>query len=638
MTSENVVSPLLLLVDVETLKDTEIYKIFAEDMDIMDEYFSFEEIEQNCELILESPKFENFKKNFETFLIHKNNYHIQYYIRLFSIFYLTRPKLLFMLPHLFSILLNVFHSKITEYKNILQDDSKHSYFWNNINEIFFKNEKTQIPQTFELFSLEENEENDIFEILFHDDTDRFISYLSKNQSIDINTTIEIPKTHKMHQLIEHFGDNFISYLNICCLFGSTKCFKYLILNNCNITNKTPTFSVAGGSTEIIQILNQRNISFKNPSYFASIIYHRYSLTDWLITNFGFKKFSLPNCAFSFNFKAFIFFLHNFQCFDEIYVNKNTSLHYFCIFGCFSAIKYLFDHGCTKDPPDNNGWTPLHNACLKNQLPMVEFLISNGCDKEAKDQNGNTPLHCSINKGYLHIVKYLIASGCNKESKNYDNYTPLHHACETNHIQIVEYLISQGCNLKCETLSYKTPLHTACEEGFLPIVECLIKHHCYINCQTLYRKTPLHFACEHGFLPIAEFLISQGCKKERKDYYGYTALHFACQNNHLPIVKYLISKQCNINSQTSNGRTPLHIACEYGFLPIVKYLISKDCDKEIKDKNGYTPLHFACYKGYFQIVEYLLSHGCNPKAYDNDGKTPSDIALQRKHIKIMQLFK
>ena len=48
----------------------------------------------------------------------------------------------------------------------------------------------------------------------------------------------------------------ISFSDFCCLFGSLKCFKYLLLNKCDITEETLKYSIAGGNHEIINIIKE----------------------------------------------------------------------------------------------------------------------------------------------------------------------------------------------------------------------------------------------------------------------------------------------------------------------------------------------------------------------------------------------
>ena len=65
----------------------------------------------------------------------------------------------------------------------------------------------------------------------------------------------------------------------CFFFAYLKCFKYLLLNKCEITNNWLT---AGGNKEIINILKENGYSFEE-CLFLSVKYHRYELTIWLKT-------------------------------------------------------------------------------------------------------------------------------------------------------------------------------------------------------------------------------------------------------------------------------------------------------------------------------------------------------------------
>ena len=79
----------------------------------------------------------------------------------------------------------------------------------------------------------------------------------------------------------------ISLIDFCCFFGSLKCFKYLLLNQCKITKATLKYSIAGGNQEIIAILQQNGHSFEE-CLETSVKYHRYELTNWLNENYKCK--------------------------------------------------------------------------------------------------------------------------------------------------------------------------------------------------------------------------------------------------------------------------------------------------------------------------------------------------------------
>ena len=150
----------------------------------------------------------------------------------------------------------------------------------------------------------------------------------------------------------------ISLIDICCFFGSLKCFKYLLLNKCEITTKTLQCSFAGGNEEIINFLKEKGHSFEK-CLKISVKYHRYELTRWLIENYKCKPVSLPLCIKYYNIDAFLYFL---------------------------------EHEHSIDETDKYEWTSLHSAFMIGHLPIVQYLIEKGSDIEAKDKNNETPLH------------------------------------------------------------------------------------------------------------------------------------------------------------------------------------------------------------------------------------------------------
>ena len=85
-------------------------------------------------------------------------------------------------------------------------------------------------------------------LLKNDDIDGFISFLSNNPTIDIQ---DLQNDDYYEAICEYSS---IAPIDYCCLFGSLKCFKYLLLNNCETSDVTVDFSVQGGNQEIIAIL------------------------------------------------------------------------------------------------------------------------------------------------------------------------------------------------------------------------------------------------------------------------------------------------------------------------------------------------------------------------------------------------
>ena len=85
-----------------------------------------------------------------------------------------------------------------------------------------------------------------------------------------------------------------------------KCFKYLLLNKCEITEFTLKYSIAGGNQEIINILKENGHSFEE-CLETSVKYHRYELATWLNKNYKCKPVLLPTCIWYYNIDTLLYF-------------------------------------------------------------------------------------------------------------------------------------------------------------------------------------------------------------------------------------------------------------------------------------------------------------------------------------------
>ena len=625
--SENKPDKLYQLSDVD--QNSEFYKLFEEEINFFNHFFSFEKYSKTINNIKNLPEFINdpifidFQQHFETFIRNENFKSFLTLYQLLSFLYTIRPKYLPIIILITPIIFDYYSPYINDIKNYLSVQSfktLNNFNYHPLSTLFLKiinenqylvenliNGSTQ-KRNIKLIQMEllqhseyltlcsfmsefptknqffikyylriENEEpigknnEEMINIIIQDDYNELIAFLSKHPEFSIHSDIVIPYSHELIQLIQN---DLISLIDLCCFFGSNHCFKYFYMNLCKFSSKTNKYCIIGGNYEIIQILNQLNIDFNN-CLDISITYHQYSLSDWLLANYENEPILECYCASCYNMKYLLF------------INYNTFQDY----------------------------------------NITDILLQNINEKDIN------LIHKFCEIGYFPILEYFIKNGCNKDCQNHVGRTPLHIACKEGHLKIVEYLISIGCNKDCQDEKGKTPLHFACREGYLPIVECLIRNGCNKECQNKDGLTPLHFACRGDYLPIVQCLIRNGCNKECKDIYKSTPLHDACKSGHLKIVEYLISIECNKDFQDKNGLTPLHFACRKGYFPIVEYLISIGCNKECQDKDGLTPLHFACREGSLPIVEFLIKNGCNKECKDKYKSTPLDYALMTGHQNI-----
>ena len=593
--------------DVEMLHDTELYRLLESDICIIRSFFELGEEETSTSCVERKAFIENFKR----YIDQKKDIGYRYIFRLLSCFFHGRPKLVSLFEPLLKIALGFYtdqkeeinffiHCKLYQQKlkfcafDLLQDFDYDKFCSEETN--YFDINPTE-------------DENNIISIIYHDDTDSLINYLSENITFDIAKDIEITKNI---DYISYFNlyclqQTEISLINACCLFGSVKCFKYFLLNNCPLKNTGP-YSIISGNMEIIHILQQKGVDFSG-CFNICIEYHRYAICDWILFNYGWKAAPLSLCLTHFNFEAFLLNIYNGVPLSDADLNNKNALHVCSEMGITQLCDYLISHANIIESIDSKNLKPIHYACKNGNYDIAIKLIDKDCDLQSKSNYSDYPLHLACNECSLQIVQLLVSKGVNIEAKNISMQTPLHVACMRGYLPIVEYLIDNGCDIEARNKYERSALHFACEAGHLNIVQFLIQHHCEKEPSDKFGETPLHYACKRGSLPIVKYLVSQGCKIQPLDTFLRTPLHLACVYNHFSIIEYMISNGCNKECLDEHKYTPLHYACVGGNIDIVKYLLSQGCNKNPIDNQSHTPLYYANSKRFTHIVEYMKSHGC-----------------------------
>ena len=195
-----------------------------------------------------------------------------------------------------------------------------------------------------------------------------------------------------------------------------KCFKYLLLNKCEITHSgydnTLKYSIAGGNQEIINIIKENGYNEFKECLETSVKYHRYELTTWLNENYKCVPVYLPDCIECYNIDAFFYFLQHVHSLDEKDVLGRPCLHLASYIGSIPIAQYLIENGSNVDVVDYDDRIPLHIACENDHLPIVQYLVENGANVLAEDVFNMTPISWSFGK--IDIIKYLVSKGAKQK--------------------------------------------------------------------------------------------------------------------------------------------------------------------------------------------------------------------------------
>ena len=473
------------------------------------------------------------------------------------------------------------------------------------------------------------EEGTIPYYLFNDDISGLQDYVSRRFNVDFNEK-PIIKYLKHSIILDYFEPNLFQH---SILFGSIKCFKYIMLNDAvNIDNECNMAAIASGNSEIIHILEQKNVFYDARCFELAILFHHNEIFQWLV------RMHLPYFDFHCRIESSSILFLNEEIFHFIVNNYGSpfmiedfilTVQYAIYSFNFPLFKYLYENIHMDKNFIYNLGTPnlLCFACFLNQLDLVKYLIINDMiDIESTDIYNNRAIHVACQYGYLPIVEFLVSQGCDINAKNSRMETPFFIACKFEQLSVMEFLYTTSkIDINAKNGDGITPFFDACTKCSLPIVKFLVEHGCDQTCKTQQGDLPFfnYFKEE-----IARYIVLKNKDNLLSDSKGRTFLHYSAYYNRTEFCKDLISLNIDKDSKDQNGMTPLHHACLSNSLDSVKYLISINADKESIDNYKRTPLHYACLNNCQKVYEYLISIGANQEQKDVDGFTPFALANLR----------
>ena len=295
----------------------------------------------------------------------------------------------------------------------------------------------------------------------------------------------------------------VSLISLAAFYGSIKVFRYLMINDHQITKETTECAIKGGNEDILELMMNKEISFAGMLNIA-IHFHRHDIAQWIISNFGFEQVHLTECISSFNTLGFVFFYINGADVNEqvngyipiimaaesgrieicrFLIQHGANINAANLYGDIAltravnnmhlnVLSLLFDNGAEVEYRASNGKTLLHQAAENDRVPLCEFLLQKGADIEAKDNDQSTPLMLAAANGSLGTLQFLIEKGADKEVKNKYAYTALVWAVENDKKDVVKYLLEIGC--EPQYTSEIQPLSKAKNEEMEEIIKQYIK--------------------------------------------------------------------------------------------------------------------------------------------------------------------
>lgn len=245
--------------------------------------------------------------------------------------------------------------------------------------------------------------NPVTVLIREDDADKLQEYIAKT---NLDYDHEIP-----YSLFEDLSCFFKKkdmpkMIDYAAFYGSINVFKYLMMNNSKVTEKTMEYAVYGGSYEIIHILENLNCPTSN-ALEASIRIHNNELYDYFINTVGLQHTdkTMIRAVVNYNIKVIKEILSNneyYTLFPKISDDSGTSLLGISISQVFPDLTEMFStiKGFNLNEQQNSFYTYLMEACFSRSLEIAKFLV----EKVKVDVNATTLLGIFI--FYYLILLYL----------------------------------------------------------------------------------------------------------------------------------------------------------------------------------------------------------------------------------------
>ena len=311
-------------------------------------------------------------------------------------------------------------------------------------------------------------------VIKSDDVERFIEIMaqpSNSDFVDIDISLyDVRFNDSPYNRIQKVRDNLplskISLIDLAALHGSEKCFKYLLLNDAMITEKTFINAARGGNLEIIRIMEQTiNINNATSGFKAAIIHGRYDLANWLLQNYP-VEFSVDMIRYA-----------NENNIMDSLIQDTTFQEHFSVFNEFINISpnqpsdmlgLLIENGAqvrsheitilvrdlagteylkaildsVENPTDFITTESITEAIKKGQrgMPYLDLLIKKGGNINEMNEYGTIPLYCVRD---IEMAEFLIQNGVDVNARGKDGRTALFWAIVYGQHQIAELLLQSG---------------------------------------------------------------------------------------------------------------------------------------------------------------------------------------------------
>lgn len=125
-------------------------------------------------------------------------------------------------------------------------------------------------------------ENEICQFIINDDCESLKKYLNDHSNIDLNSTVPFSLFESSDLVRSSFSEEGTPFIDYAALFGSFEVFNFMMKGQISIQSKTYDAAIFGGSSEIIQLLEEKNKFVKIELFFDAVNSHQNEIANQIV--------------------------------------------------------------------------------------------------------------------------------------------------------------------------------------------------------------------------------------------------------------------------------------------------------------------------------------------------------------------
>ena len=213
----------------------------------------------------------------------------------------------------------------------------------------------------------------------------FMADAYQGRFINLFSTIE----SKSRSIMNTFQNKDYNYLELSSFYGSIKCFKFLLMNGCDISQHAFNCAFVSGEVEIVRLCIQKAFEVTNYQAQIASIYFRNELENWMHESYDILTIEPTNIRRIINIA------------DLKQLSK--MLGDLIDYEYFDVARLFISRGCTTNILPHIE-TPLSIASRKGNIQVVKYLIQHGAKPSLVSVD--YPVYPVLQAGSFQVFTYL----------------------------------------------------------------------------------------------------------------------------------------------------------------------------------------------------------------------------------------